>query len=85
MQSRNKRRSRSPQNIQGRKNKRIENTQDQITIEKDASSVDTVKQTNGTMEGNTTDREYFSFLQVRHHGIASGRCICNSEKIALSF
>ena len=78
MQSRNKRRSRSPQNIQGKKNKRIENTQDQITIEEDASSVDTVKQTNGTMEGNTIDREYFSFLQVRFPVNASkkGQSLC---------
>ena len=65
MQMRNKRRSRSPQNIQGRKSKKTDNTQSQVSLQKDDSSVDTVKQTNGTMEGNTIDREFFSFLQVR--------------------
>ena len=65
MQMRNKRRSRSPQNIQGRKSKKTDNTQSQVSSQNDDSSVDTVKQTNGTMEGNIIDREFFSFLQVR--------------------
>ena len=65
MQRRNKRRSRSPGNTPGRKNKRSDNKQDQEMKENDDASVDTVKQTNGTAEGNTVERENFSFLQIR--------------------
>lgn len=65
MQPRNKRRSRSPQNALGRKNKKLDSMKDQEMKENDDVSVDTVKQTNSTAESNAIDREYFSFLQIR--------------------